>query len=182
MAKGPVGSDAFSVSGSSGDPSQVFTPDDSMPRSAYRAGYERHLGGPSAGRVTRTTASRANRSRTGETLASRQFAFSISVRSLAAMASGARPSHRRAMPSELPVRAILKRTNECASANRPAVSDMTPSSEGDPWILIDPLSGAGDAQAATALPIAKRAMPLRSNELTLLLITCIPLATRCSER
>lgn len=112
---------------------------------------------------------------------SRQDLFSASVKSLAAVASGARPSHRRAMPSELPMRAILKRTNECASANRPAVSDMTPSREADPWILIDPLSGAGDAQAATALPIAKRAMPLRSNELALLLITGMPLATRCSE-
>lgn len=182
MAKGPVGSDAFSVSGSSGDPSQVFTPNDSMPSSAYRAGYERHLGGPSAGRVTRTTAPRASRSRTGETLLSRQDVFSASVKSLAAVAIGARPSHRRAMPSELPVRATLKRTNGFASANLPPVSETTWSSEGDPWILIDPLSGVGDAQAATALPIAKRAMPLRSNELALLLFTGMPLAARCSER
>ncbi len=182
MAKGPVGRDAFSVSGSSSDPSQVFTPNDSMPRSAYRAGYERHLGGPSAGRVTSTTASRASRSRTGETLLSRQDVFSASVKSLAAVAIGARPLHRRAMPSELPVRATLKRTNGFASSNLPAVSETTWRNEGDPWILIDPLSGAGDAQAATALPIAKRAMPLRSNELALLLMTCIPLAARCSER
>jgi hypothetical protein len=48
--------------------------------------------------------------------------------------------------------------------------------------LIDPLSGAEDAQAATALPRAKRAMPLRSNELALLLSTWMRLATGCSER
>jgi hypothetical protein len=182
MAKGPVGRDAFSVSGSSGDPSQVFTPNDSLPRRAYRAGYERHLAGPSAGRVTSTTAPRASSSRTGETLLSRQEAFSASVSSLAAVASGARPSHRRAMPSELPVRATLKRTNGFASANLPAVSETTWRNSGDPWILIDPLSGAEDAQAAKALPRANRAMPLRSNELALLLITFMGFATGRSER
>ncbi len=182
MANRPVGRDAFSVSGSSGDPSQVFTPNDSMPKSAYRAGYERHLGGPSAGRVTRTTAPRASRSRTGETLLSRQDVFSASVKSLAAVAIGARPLHRRAMPSELPVRATLKRTNGFASSNLPAVSETTWRNEADPCILIDPLSGAGAAQAATVLPMTNRAAPTRSNELALLLIIRMPLAARCSER
>ncbi len=181
MASGPLGRDAFSSAGSSGDPSQVVTPNDSTPRRAYRAAYERHLPGPSAGRVTSTTASRARSSRTGDTLLSRQDLFSASVRSLAAVASGARPSHRRAMPSEVPVRAILKRTNGCASANLPPVSDTTSSREGDPWILIEPLRGGADAQAARALPTANRATPLRSKSLALLLSLRTARAESCSE-
>ena len=86
------------------------------------------------------------------------------------------------MPSELPVRATLKRTNGFASANLPAVSETTWRNEADPCILIDPLSGAGAAQAATVLPMTNRAAPTRSNELTLLLGTSISFGARCSNR